>query len=172
MNLGYIKDGEAQDSSPVILDDPQTMTTLPFITLFLHCPCRSGCWSPWPLTGDRCRPQSRQSDRDLLSEQESPVTYRDRGTGGPQGCRLFGKSWAGELTNTILQEPPQPNQVQQSLKETTQHRGHYTKNSYLLCLHTPEFKLSSSKSRHHKLLSPCYTWGNWGNSSTSDQQKK
>lgn len=80
-----------------------------------------------------CQPLSRQSDRGLLSELESLVTYRDRK--GTSVLEAVCKSCAGEPTNTILQEPPQPNQVQHSLKETTQHRGHCTK--LLFCVHTP-----------------------------------
>lgn len=118
-----------------------------------------------------CQPQSRQSDRGLLSELESLGTHRDTRTRGPQSCRLFGKSWAGDPTNTILQEPPQPNQVQHRLKETTQQWGYCTKNSYLLCPHIIEFKPSSSMSRHHELLAPHYTWENGGNGPTSFKKK-
>lgn len=105
----------------------------------------------------RCQPQSRQSDRGLLSGLKCLVTYRDRRTRGPQCCRLLASLGLGNplISTTILREPPQPNQVRHSLKETTQHQGHCTNNSYLLCLHTTEFKPSSSKSRHHELLSPC-----------------
>lgn len=47
-----------------------------------------------------------------------PGNTQGQRTRGSQCCRLFGTSWAGEPTNAILQEPPQPSQVWQSLKKT------------------------------------------------------
>lgn len=152
-----------------MLEDPQIMTTPMSITSFLHCSCRM----LEPMAFDqaiRWQPENRQSGRGLLSEPENLVTYRDRRTRGSQCCRLFGKSWAGDPTNTILQEPPQPTSMAQPQGDIPASQGTAQKNSCLLCLHTTEFTHSCSKSRHHELLSPCYTWGNWGNGSTSDQK--
>lgn len=109
-----------------MLDDPQIMTTLLFITLFLCCPCRSGCWSPWPLAGDQCQPQSRQSDRGLLNELESLVTHRDRGQGDLNAAGCLASLGLGSLLIQSFRNHLNPTRYsrasrrQPSIKDITQ----------------------------------------------------
>lgn len=118
-----------------MLEDPQIMTTPMSITSFLHCSCRM----LEPMAFDqaiRWQPENRQSGRGLLSEPENLVTYRDRRTRGSQCCRLFGKSWAGDPTNTILQEPPQPTSMAQPQGDIPASQGTAQK-IVIFCAYTP-----------------------------------